>query len=164
MYSAIDIANWFLAKNNAEAKLNDYDDFDSYDRITHLKLQKLLYYAQGIYLSLTGNPLFKEKIYAWRHGPVVREVYNIFSCYGRNPIIKDFDHNELERVGSIEFDDKAINALELTYENFNIYTAWQLREMSHKHGSPWDLKYDKDNENVIPNELIKDYFDREIME
>ena len=45
MYSAQDIAKWFLYKNYAEqkAKMASNDDYEVYDGITHLKLQKLLY-------------------------------------------------------------------------------------------------------------------------
>ena len=46
-YSAIDIAKWFLNENRS--RMNDEDS----DYITHLKLQKLLYYAQGCYLAVT---------------------------------------------------------------------------------------------------------------
>ena len=35
--------------------------------ITPLKLQKVLYYAQGWYLAFNnGNPLFDDKAYAWQ--------------------------------------------------------------------------------------------------
>jgi uncharacterized phage-associated protein len=42
------------------------------DVISNLKLQKLLYYAQGFYLAIYGKALFEEDIVAWEHGPVVR--------------------------------------------------------------------------------------------
>jgi uncharacterized phage-associated protein len=40
--------------------------------LTHLKLQKLVYYAQGFHLGLFDKPLFEEPIEAWAHGPVVQ--------------------------------------------------------------------------------------------
>ena len=85
MYSAETIANWFLSNIDRE----------SGDSITHLKLQKLLYYAQAWYMVLTENEsepiLFEEKIEAWTHGPVVREVYNKYSemRYNRIPSPND---------------------------------------------------------------------------
>ena len=73
MFSAIDIAIWFILKNNAEVLEHEAtnDDYEVYEGITHLKLQKLLYYAQGVCLAITGNTLFNEEIQAWQHGPVV---------------------------------------------------------------------------------------------
>ncbi len=51
-------------------------DREAGDVITQLKLQKLMYIAQGIHLALYDAPLFKEEIEAWQHGPVVRELYS----------------------------------------------------------------------------------------
>ena len=48
------------------------------DLISHLKLQKLLYYSQGVSLALRNQPLFNNKILAWAHGPVVREVWEYY--------------------------------------------------------------------------------------
>ncbi|MGR5987198.1 Panacea domain-containing protein [Bacillus sanguinis] len=53
--------------------------------ITHLKLQKLAYYAQAWHLALNGidQPLFKDKIEAWVHGPVCPSLYSVFKGAGR---------------------------------------------------------------------------------
>jgi uncharacterized phage-associated protein len=40
-----------------------------------MKLEKLLYYAQGWHLAVTDRPLFEEPVEAWRDGPVVDAVY-----------------------------------------------------------------------------------------
>lgn len=54
-----------------------------------MKLQKLFYCAQGGHVAAHGTKLFSEKIVAWTHGPVVREVYFETKGYGRNPIDAD---------------------------------------------------------------------------
>ena len=61
---AIDIAKWFIWKNNIERieNVTEGDEYEVYEGITHLKVQKLLYYAQGISLSLYNEPLFDENI------------------------------------------------------------------------------------------------------
>ncbi len=56
-------------------------DEDAGDSMSNLKLQKLLYYAQGVHLALTGKPLFLEHIEAWQHGPAVPALYR--ACKGR---------------------------------------------------------------------------------
>ena len=53
-------------------------------RVTHLKLQKLCYYAQGYSLALLSRPMFEEPIEAWEHGPVVRELYDTYKRFGKN--------------------------------------------------------------------------------
>jgi len=59
---------FFLAKN----------DLSQGDRITPLKLQKLLYYAQGYAPAALGRPLFDELIKAWEPGPVCISIYRRF--------------------------------------------------------------------------------------
>jgi uncharacterized phage-associated protein len=70
-YSALVIAKWFIAWANTEEA-----------EPSNLKLQKLLYYAQGHHLALEDTPLFREAIQAWSHGPVVPDVYHEYKSYG----------------------------------------------------------------------------------
>lgn len=161
---AIDFAKWFIYKNYTEQleNVSDDDDYEVYEGITHLKVQKLLYYAQGIMLAITGKPLFKEKIVAWQHGPVVKEVYDKLSCNGRNEI--SFNKEWLEVIEQIESNDELSEVLNATYENFGGYTAWQLREKSHIPGGPWEVTVDTKGMNtVIDNDLIKNYFKENIV-
>ena len=56
--TAIDVTDYFIASV----------DHDSGDNITNLKLQKLLYYAQGFHVAMReGDPLFSESVLAWKH-------------------------------------------------------------------------------------------------
>jgi uncharacterized phage-associated protein len=51
--------------------------------VDNLKLQKLLYYSQAVYLVLNDKtPLFPENIEAWDYGPVVPPVYREYKPYG----------------------------------------------------------------------------------
>ncbi len=168
MYNAKQIALWFLYKNNAEIKEHIVEDeeYEVYEGISHLKLQKLLYYAQGVYLSLNkGNKLFNEKIIAWEHGPVVKEVYSIYKDNKRNSI--DFVSSEENDkvISKIESNTDVSYILNLVYDNFAIYTAWQLREMTHEDGGPWDVTVKKTGYNSeIDTALIKEYFDKHVVE
>lgn len=45
-------------------------------KLTAMKLQKLVYYAQAWSLVWDEKPLFGEPIEAWVNGPVVRELYD----------------------------------------------------------------------------------------
>ncbi len=46
-------------------------------RLTTMKLQKLVYYAQAWSLVWDEKPLFSAEIQAWANGPVVPALYNI---------------------------------------------------------------------------------------
>jgi toxin-antitoxin system, antitoxin component, xre domain protein len=146
-YSAIDIAKWFLNENRS--RMNDEDS----DYITHLKLQKLLYYAQGCYLAVTGEALFDEDLLAWEHGPVVSEVYQIYKSCGSHPIEfnEDYDNN---------IDDFTQGVLHEVFDVFGQYSAWKLRQMTHDE-RPWK---ETARNGVINKNLIRDYFLKEYIE
>lgn len=166
MFSALEIAIWFLLKNNAKVREHEAinDDYEVYEGITHLKLQKLLYYAQGISLGMYGKPLFLEKIEAWQHGPVVREVYNFYCPNGRKNINIEMDTEKEEILKKIENNKEISEILNLTYDNFAIYTAWQLRQMTHQDNTPWDItQKNKGIPHEIDNKLIEEYFKKEIV-
>lgn len=168
MYSAKEIALWFLYKTNAEIKehITETEDYEVYEGITHLKLQKLLYYAQGVFLSMNdGKKLFFEKIIAWEHGPVVEEVYHEYSSNGRNPLSLQTNDDNDKIIKKIEEDSKTSEILNVVYDNFAIYTAWQLREMTHEVGAPWDItKKSKGLNAEITSNIIKNYFDKIVTE
>jgi uncharacterized phage-associated protein len=71
-YEPNDIANWFLS----------HIDRDAGDSITHLKLQKLLYYAQAWSMVLCNKSLFEEDFEAWSHGPVLPDIYQQYKHFG----------------------------------------------------------------------------------
>ena len=116
MYSANEIALWFLYKTNAEIRehIAENEEYEVYEGITHLKLQKLLYYAQGVFLSMNnGNKLFSERIMAWEHGPVVKEVYDYFKSYGRSEINITLDDVIISEIEKLESDEHISNILNL---------------------------------------------------
>ena len=161
MFNALDIALWFLAKVHSEkSEIDTNDEYDVYEGITHLKLQKLLYYAQGVYMSLNnGELLFDNEIVAWPHGPVVEEVYNKYKSNGRSEIETKLNTDEITKMSLVDSNEKAKKALELTYKEFGCYTAWQLREKTHELGTPWNqISTTKGLYNIIPNEIILKYF------
>ncbi|WP_311245432.1 MULTISPECIES: type II toxin-antitoxin system antitoxin SocA domain-containing protein [unclassified Microbacterium] len=45
--------------------------------VSTMKLQKLLYLAQGWSLAITGRPLFDAEFEAWPSGPVNREIFEL---------------------------------------------------------------------------------------
>lgn len=141
-YRAIDIANWFLTYNES---LRDMENEDT-DDISNLKLQKLLYYAQGCFLAIKNEPLFSDDIVAWAHGPVVEEVYHTFKDFGSGGITQ---HEE-----SSVSDSDTINLLVSVYDVFGKYSAWGLRNLTHSE-SPW---LETPRNEIISLNLISDYF------
>jgi uncharacterized phage-associated protein len=136
--TAQDVANYFLAQVDEECG----------DSISNLKLQKLLYYAQGFNLAITGKPLFDEPIINWRHGPVVEDLYHAYKHYGSHPIPKPPEMN---------FDIYSAKTKELLndiHEIFGQFSAWKLRSMTREE-PPCKNSQIKD---VISLEAMTGYF------
>lgn len=103
---------------------------DDGEGITHMRLQKLLYYVQGFHIALFNEPLFENRIEAWQHGPVVREVWNRYCDQGRNV---------LQSPGVVENGTMTTDQLSLLGDVWNVYgqfSAWKLRNLTHQE-SPW---------------------------
>lgn len=101
------------------------------DRLTNMRVQKLLYYVQGWALAKHGRPLFPERIEAWVHGPVVRELYGDLKRFGSNAI----DPRELGDYDAQPTDEE-VKFVRSVWEAYKDYSTTSLRAMSHDE-SPW---------------------------
>lgn len=124
------------------------------DLLTNLKLQKLLYYAQGWHLALFEKPLFNDQIQAWVHGPVVYSVYSKFKKFGPSPISYEPTQADLPPK-TIEFLGEIMNV-------FGKYHAFELERMTHNE-MPWirargNLAIDEPSFATIKQKDMQDYF------
>ena len=144
------------------------------DDLTNLKLQKLLYFAYGVHLSLFNEKLFEDEIQAWKHGPVVPSVYHEFKDCGKNPIMSnslariviDFsDELEVPRIDKEKQENKA-KSLFISYATYGEKNAWELVEMLHNgEEAAWKKHYDENKRGkVIPDEDILVEFEKRIDE
>lgn len=145
MYSAIDIAYWFLTYNDYIGTCEVEEDGDV-EPITNLKLQKLLYYAQSACLALKDRPLFHEDVIAWRHGPVVPEVYHTYKKNEGRGI------EEYKEGKPLEPEDEEL--LREVFSLFGSYSAWGLRNLTHQE-DPWK---NTQNGGVISHDAMQTYF------
>ena len=122
---------------------------------------KLLYYAEGCSLAVGNGSLFDEDIIAWEHGPVVVEVYQ---QYCRDPYNLPFDENkDKESIKKITPTDE--NLLNQVYEIFGQYSAWGLREKTHRE-RPWLEATENGTvlKKKISRDTMKEYFKENYVE
>jgi len=113
-YTSSQIANYFLRKGEEDDEL-----------ISNLKLQKLVYYAQGLHLALFNTTLFKESIRAWNYGPVVPGLYNKYKDSGSSGISANLSFNPKT------IDQETRNFLDEVYEVLGQFSARRLMELTH---------------------------------
>lgn len=138
MITSKDVAQLFLKLSEPEVG----------DLISNLKLQKLVYYAQGFHLALYGKPLFEEPIVAWEHGPVVESLYHEYKKHGGDAIpVPEEDISE-------NFTDDQIELIEEVRQVYGQFSAWKLRNMTHSE-SPW---LNTGRNEVISHKKLHDFF------
>ena len=144
MHTANEIADWFIAWAEDEHEAT----------LSNLKLQKLLYYAQGHHLGRTGLPLFPDRIQAWSHGPVVPEIYHRFKKYGRSEISPDDEISD-----DFNWDDYSDVSRELiqTWNTYGHLSAWSLRDRTHRE-EPWKKAFNGERNVVIDADSMKAFF------
>lgn len=150
MAKAFDIAKYYIKLAQSE---------DEPDSLSHLRIQKLLYYAQGWSLVLRKKPIFQEKIEAWAHGPVVPLVYPSFATF-RSDLIPA-NHYDLDEDALTDDECELVQSVWNVYKQFS---AIKLREMTHKE-SPWrdahgNCKPGEKCKEEITRPAMKKYFSR----
>ena len=142
--------------------------------LSPMKLLKLLYFAHGWYLAITGKPLLDEAIEAWNYGPVVPTIYHEFKRFGNDSITEPA--KEATGQGSRRSKDARLpesdgaafvqRLLQRVWEIYGPFSAVQLSRMTHQEGSPWSKTVEQNTGSKgyfpksveIDDNLIKDYF------
>jgi uncharacterized phage-associated protein len=145
MATAKDVAEYFLSLGAANE--------EGEDLISPLKIQKLVYYAQGFHLAMFGKKLFSEDILAWTHGPVVRSLFDRYKKYGSNAIPVP------EEINVSAFSHEQKELLDDVYKVYGQFSAWRLRQMTHME-PPWK---NTARDEVISPELMKSYFKTQLV-
>lgn len=141
-YSVETVAEALITEANGQLG-EDYD-------VSNMKINKLLYYAQMFAIGKLGHPLFSERIEAWTHGPVCRQIYAKYSEHGRD-IINDYVSTTLKDV-------EAQKIIKEVIARFGGMSARQLRNKTHGE-QPWRaaMKRGGQNEAIAPSALKTQY-------
>lgn len=168
-YPADAVANYFLELAEKSGK-----------RLDPMQIQKLVYFAHGWYLALTGEPLVDEHPEAWKFGPVFPSLYHEFKQYGAGHIQRRATRWKLEvnpktgrrtvlRPVTPTLDDdpdtarreRAKQVVERVWEVYGSWSALQLSQLTHVANGPWDLTVRQNpgrKGSDIDDAIIRKYF------
>jgi uncharacterized phage-associated protein len=148
-YSVFAVANAFI-----ELSIRD-----GIKNLTNMKLQKLVYIAQGFSLGLLHKPIFDSDIQAFKWGPVVLALYEKVKHFGNQPIDKIIPLPE--GMESINIDDKSCAEsvlINFVWDKYKNFTAAQLSSITHQANTPWSIVWSENEYSIIPNDLIENYY------
>ncbi|MGA4485338.1 MULTISPECIES: Panacea domain-containing protein [Bacillus cereus group] len=147
--TVFDVAKFFLSRSIENT------DF----AITHLKLQKLVYYAQAWFVTIyPERKLFNEEVEAWIHGPVCRELYYEYRDHGYDEITPlPFLYNQ-------GFEEYELEVLETVWEAYGHLDGKTLEALTHSE-DPWlnvrkGYREDEYCTNVISTESMIEFYSK----
>ena len=143
-HSARDVANRLLELSAERGKT-----------LSLMQVLKLVYFAHGWCLALREQPLIKEPVSAWKHGPVIEELYFAFrreqGTWNLTPLSPEPEARPMS-----EKDDKLLGQILDTYGKED---AFMLSYLTHIEDGPWDRVYrQKGRGSTISVDLIKEHF------
>lgn len=143
-------------------------------RCTHLKLEKLVYLCFADYLCKYDKELYKDEIYAYKYGPVVKSVYDRYKRQGYKEI--EQDEEDIDASGLYEMPSRSrilfaedgvskVKSIDETISKYGKFTANELVDITHKPYTPWDKAgRGEEIDKIIDNEIIKQYHCNEEIE
>ena len=125
--------------------------------VATMKLQKLVYYSQVRHIIAYNEPLFANRIEAWRNGPVVPDLYKLHS--GRYIISEGYFN---KNATCCKLSACSRNAIDKAVEIFGDKAGDKLREITHSE-KPWidargDCKPSDSCNAEITVEAIREYY------
>ena len=121
-----------------------------HEKITHLKLQKLLYYVK-VWGIVAGVELYQGEFEKWERGPVNTDVYHKYKSFGRDPIVQD-PHIEQPNVAGREKE-----LIDFIVASYMPISAISLSAMTHKE-APW---IETPQNSVISHDKILEFYSQQ---
>ena len=161
-YPAEIIANYIICAEHLKCEPEEPNS-----DITNLRLQKLLYEAQGLHLAFYGRPITVGggAFEGWLYGPVERSIYATYAKHKGNAIPKPskryFDPESISPITG--------KFLDFIIDEYGKYSTWYLSKLTHEEGSPWSLAT-ASGENVggkrekgpiIDPQLLREHFSKQ---
>ena len=121
--------------------------------LTHIEVQKLLYFCHGWMLGIHGRPFLNGMWEAWRYGPVLPDVYFNLNHYRGRPITAPIPDAPREA-----FADEEKIIMDVVY-GYRSLGTFKLVGITHSQGGPWDrVWHGRGDSGIIGNEMIREYF------
>jgi uncharacterized phage-associated protein len=131
-------------------------------QITHMKLQKLVFFVHAWSLATTGASTVNERPEAWPYGPVFDSLYHELKTFGSRSIdayLTQMNPQTGERQAQMPVvsDTAFWGLLEQVWERYSPLSAMQLSALTHEAGSPWEAAR-KAQTIWLSDEAIRTYY------
>lgn len=141
MFDAVILANTVLQEMWNKGK-----------KVRPMKLQKLMYYTMGFFIRNHDHCIVNESFYKWEYGPMIPEIYELFSKYKHHPIREMGKNNENDFY--VINDTRVLKTLKDVIGCYGNIPDFELTDLTREHAS-W---YKTHLYNEISQQLLKETF------
>lgn len=124
------------------------------EKITPMKLQKLMYFVCRNYTQQFGSSPISEQFEVWQYGPVLPSVYLEFKSFGANPITefaRDAQGNAF-MVSEKDNPDLA-QIIDSVWQKYHAKTGIELSRITHQPESGWYRAYAQHRQYITEGDL-----------
>jgi len=134
----------------------------------------LVFISHGRTLAALNRPLIRDRIETWKYGPVIPVLYHelkvwegecVHALHYCNTVPGKNKTTDSERTAFFESvlpaDERAV--IDGVVEEYGKWTFSNLRRLCHEPGSPWDRCYDGEHGTEIPDHVIQNYYNNEMI-
>ncbi|CAI9832216.1 conserved hypothetical protein [Nitrosopumilaceae archaeon] len=143
-------------------------------RFTPMQILKLAYLGHGFTLGITGQPLFRDRIEAWKYGPVIPALYDAIRAHGGAPVPRLYScgtpvtspdiGKRMDELGG-RFTANNLAIVRKTVETYGEYEEFLLSYITHMDGSPWKRAFDRGGLHArIEDDDLKSYYREQLKE
>ena len=119
------------------------------ENATNLRINKLLYFIQGIHFQFYREALFADDFEAWTKGPVIPKVYHAYKIFGAYPIKTNC--NTIDLGDKQAFIDKVL-------QHYSTKSTEELVNLSYQ-TKPWKDNYAMSINLISKFEIAKYFMD-----
>lgn len=133
---------------------------------TNLEIQKILYFANMIYIGENGHesPLIEKKFLTWRFGPAVESLYYYIKEHKNKPVplgafsgIESIMNEDETPVSGYE---KEVEVIKKAYNQFKKYSPFELVRISHWTEGAWRRSKNKGRKEIDNKLILEEYHAR----
>jgi uncharacterized phage-associated protein len=138
--------------------------------MSHLKLQKLLYYVEAWHLAILDESIVTDQFRAWMHGPVSTKVWHHFKD-ANSPVFNTIEIDPATAESALDMARRSLkpeqfSLIEDVLREYGKLNAYELEAQTHSE-SPW-LKArvgtapDESSNAIIAKEAMKKFYRRRL--
>ena len=163
-----------VLRGHSSLLIADYILYEYGCKFTPFQLIKLVFISHGRTLAVLDKPLIRDRIEAWKYGPVIPLLHHQLKIWGEARVL------ELNYCGTVPNMDTDIDAnrkaffestipkrerdiIDAAVRDYEDWSLSDLQKLCHEVGSPWDKHYDGKFGTEIPDYAIREYYRNEMI-